>query len=92
MAAAASASGSERLVDGHVLLALDDALHGVEVGVLPGDGGSGSTPAALEGGDDAGGDAVVGREDAVDAVRTEGRDGGGHVGVGVLRCASPAVL
>ncbi|GCD97655.1 hypothetical protein EHYA_05351 [Embleya hyalina] len=84
--------GDEGLVDRDVLPALDDPLHGFAVGVLARDGGQRLDAGGLEGGEDAEGEAVVGRVDAVETVRAHIGDGGGHVGEGVLRYPPAGVV
>src|SRR5690606_3168743 len=65
----------EGLVDGHVLLARENPAHGGELGVLAGDGGQAVDVGGLQGGEDAGGQAVVGGVDAVDVVGAEVEQG-----------------
>ena len=78
--------GLDRLVDGHELLAGDDALDAGELGVLAGDGGaSGSKPAAFMRRDGAARGAVVGGVDADEAVLAQRGDGLLHLLLGLVR-------
>src|SRR3954452_14458419 len=76
----------DRLVDGHVLLAGDDALDAGKLGVLAGDRDLGRVDAVgLHRGDDATGVAVVGGVDADEAVLAQRGDRLLHLGLRLVR-------
>src|SRR3954453_9060410 len=78
--------GLDRLVDGHVLVAGEDALDAGELGVLAGRRPRGRGDAlALHRGDRAAGRAVVGRVDADEAVLADRGDRLLHLGLRLVR-------